>query len=212
MAKKRGIIQRLKPYFFGGFLAKIKLKKLSLKDKCYNDVKEFAKTMFLNLDLNGNRISFPTIAQNIGTKFKRLVNAETIRNWCKADKWDNYASKIIQQAEKVVFEGEKNEEEKVAFLADLIRVNDSMWRKAVNIVNQILKEKNIDIKDAMFLLKFTSDNKIKFEQLKLDLLTKKIELERNQILVDELKKTRINDSNTGEFLNKFITAIESEDD
>jgi hypothetical protein len=203
-------------------LAKKILKKLSIKDKKYNEIKDFARNLFINTDMNGCRHTFPEIAKKIGINFAKAVNPETIRTWSKNENWIANVQFIIEKAEKEVAEkpiskyeqaildNEKAQEESISFLAEMIKVNDSLWRKAIKLLNSTLEEKNVDVKDTLFLLKFTSDNKMKFEQFKLDVMKQQIELDRNAILVEELKKNRISSISNDDFIKKFIDAVGTE--
>ena len=202
-------------------MAKKILKKLSIKDKKYNEIKDFARNLFINTNMNGARHTFPEIAKKIGINFAKAVNPETVRTWSKNENWISNVQFIIEKAEKeviekpiskyeqAILEGEKAKEESISFLAEMIKINDSLWRKAIKILNNTLEEKNIDVKDTLFLLKFTSDNKMKFEQFKLDVMKQQIELDRNAILVEELKKNRIS-SISDDFIKKFIDAVGTE--
>ena len=191
------------------FLGSRKLAKLSSKDLIYNKVKDYAKTCFLDTGLTGQRCSYITIARNIAAKFKRSVNPETIRVWNKVENWEKGTLQIVKQATEKIAETTPDH---AGFLADLVKENDYLWRKAIKIVNEHIKSGTVKINDALFLLKFTSENKIKFEEFKLSLVQKQLDYQKNLLMYEQAKKsTETGGDDTAEFRESFLNALMADD-
>ena len=212
--------------FFGliywcSFLAKKRSIKLKITDKKYKQIREYARDLYLPVDASGNHLSNPKIAKLIEAKFYRKVNPETIRNWMQTDNWEKTTVKIVEKAEKQVEHRVLSEDEKIlensAFLADMIKVNNWMWKKATKLLKDYLSSDALDVKDSLFLLKFTTDNKLKFEEFKINMLRKqvevekeRVELERNQVVLEKLKKELGDMSkDDSDFSEKFIGALKN---